>query len=325
MVDTEKLFRVTFCMARQCWEQAILAEAMLECGNTGKEFEYVVRNMVVRQNPDGRLCDVENTPAVADSAFCVPTVLWMGKKYKDPYYLDAAKRNFDYLKNKAERSSDGTIYHLIGTKEIWADGTGYLPCVLAAMGDPEGAMEQMYLVLDKLYNPENGLYKQRLDEATGEFLNGEWAIGEGWILTGLVRLYCELAENYPGMYQEEKGRVQKTFHELLDCVLSYETDDHFFHDILPDRSTYKETESGIMVAYAIYRAIRSGMIGKEYLRRADALRIAAEKKVDEDGLVQDCAGSPTFTAPGTSVEGQMHMAMMEQAYKEVLHEEGEGK
>ena len=39
MFDTEKLFRVTFCMARQCWEQALLAQAMLECGHTGKEFE----------------------------------------------------------------------------------------------------------------------------------------------------------------------------------------------------------------------------------------------------------------------------------------------
>ena len=100
MFDTEKLFRVTFCMARQCWEQALLAQAMLECGHTGKEFEYVVRNMIVRQNPDGRLCDVENTPAVVDSCFCIPAVMWLGEKYQDSYYLDAAKCNFDYLKEK---------------------------------------------------------------------------------------------------------------------------------------------------------------------------------------------------------------------------------
>ena len=320
MFDTEKLFQVTFCMARQCWEQALLAQAMLECGHTGKEFEYVVRNMIVRQNPDGMLCDVENTPAVVDSCFCIPTVMWLGEKYQDSYYLDAAKRNFDYLKEKAARSEDGTLYHMLGSREIWADGIGYLPYVYALMGDPKAGIQQLYLILDKLYNPENGLYMQRLDEGTGEVLNGEWAIGEGWILTGLVRLYQELIRQYPGLYEEEKKKIQTTFTELLDRVLAYETEDHLFHDILPDTSTYKETESVIMVALAIYRAVQAGMLDAKYLERAELLRLAAEGKVDEDGLVQDCAGSPTFTCPGTSVEGQMHMAMMEQAYKELQPE-----
>ena len=317
MFDTEKLFQVTFCMARQCWEQALLAQAMLECGHTGKEFEYVVRNMIVRQNPDGRLCDVENTPAVVDSCFCIPAVMWLGEKYQESYYLDAAKRNFDYLKEEAARSEDGTLYHMLGSREIWADGIGYLPYVYALMGDPKAGIRQLYLILDKLYNPENGLYMQRLDEGTGEVLNGEWAIGEGWILTGLVRLYQELIRQYPGLYEEEKKKIQTTFTELLDRVLAYETEDHLFHDILPDTSTYKETESVIMVALAIYRAVQAGMLDAKYLERAELLRLAAEGKVDEDGLVQDCAGSPTFTCPGTSVEGQMHMAMMEQAYKEI--------
>ncbi len=91
-----------------------------------------------------------------------------------------------------------------------------------------------------------------------------------------------------------KKKIQTTFTELLDRVLAYETEDHLFHDILTDPSTYKETESVIMVALAIYRAVQAGMLDAKYLERADLLRIAAESKVDEDGLVQDCAGSPTL-------------------------------
>ena len=316
MVDMEKLFRVAFCMARQCWEQAILGEALLESKHTGKEFECVVKNMVVRQNVDGRLCDVENTPAIVDSAFCIPTVLWLGEKNKDAYYLEAARKNFEYLRDAAPRSAEGIIYHIKGIEEVWADGIGYLPYVFAVMGEPELGIQQLHLVLDKLHNPENGLYMQRVDLGTGKVINGEWSVGEGWILTGMVRLYSVLCRQYKEKFQEEKAKLVNLFQTLLDRVLAFETEDHYFHDIMCDPATYKETESGIMVALAIYRGIQANMIDSSYAGRADALRIAAEKKVDEDGYVLDCAGSPTFTVPGASVEGQMHMVMLQQAYKE---------
>lgn len=316
MTDTEKLFRVALCMARQCWEQAILGEAMLETQNTGKEFEYVVKNMVVRQSEDGRLCDVENTPAIVDSAFCIPAVLWLGKKKNDGYYLDAARKNFEYLKNSAPRSSDGIIYHIKGMEEIWADGMGYLPYVFALMGEPETGLKQLYLVLDKLYNPASGLYVQRLDLGTGKVMNGEWSVGEGWILTGMVRLYEELSEHFQGKFEPEKEILRNRFKIFLDRVLTYETEDHYFHDIMCDAASYKETESGIMVALAIYRGVLAGMIDEEYIERAQKLRVAAEKKIDEDGYVTDCAGSPDFTFPGVSVEGQMHMVMLLQAYED---------
>lgn len=67
----ERVKNAMLCMTRQCWEQGIAAQAFWEMGNYD-ELELVVHDMMLRQSSDGRLCNVENTPAVTDSAFCIP-------------------------------------------------------------------------------------------------------------------------------------------------------------------------------------------------------------------------------------------------------------
>ena len=79
-----KIKNAMLCMTRQCWEQGIAAEALLET----EDFDslgIVVYDMVLRQSEDGRLCNVENTPAVTDSSFCIPPVFLYGKMVKNTH------------------------------------------------------------------------------------------------------------------------------------------------------------------------------------------------------------------------------------------------
>ncbi len=124
----EKVLRGMMCMTRQCWEDGIAAQALMEIGEE-ELLELVVYDMVLRQSSDGRLCNVENTPAVTDSAFCVPAVFAWAEKTGSEKYKESVDRNIKFFLKDAERGEDGTLYHMIHTQEVWADSAAYLPYV----------------------------------------------------------------------------------------------------------------------------------------------------------------------------------------------------
>ena len=71
-----------------------------------------------------------------------------------------------------------------------------------------------------------------------------------------------------------------------------------------------------MLAYAIYRGASGAWLDAAYLDAADRMRQAAHAKVDDEGLVQDVCGAPTFDHPGTAPEGQAFFLLMEAAYRD---------
>lgn len=299
------------CMTRQCWEQGIAAQALLEIRDD-EDLALCVRDIVLRQSEDGRLCNIENTPAVTDSSFCIPATLAVGEKNRNGKYLEAVRKNIEYLRNEAPRTQDNVICHMLGTKEIWADSAAFLPYALSITGYPEDAMAQMRGLLRKLYDPESGLYYHKWDEKSREYQRKLfWGIGNGWILTGLLRLCLAL----PVQYEAERQELLTAFRSLLDVMLKYETENHLFHDVLDDSGTFEETEVSEMAAYAIFLAVREGLLDRTYLDRALKIREAVIAKVSDRGLLRDCASSPEFIKPGTSVEGQAHFLMMEKAFE----------
>ena len=102
----ENVMNAMMCMTRQCWEQGVLAQALMECGEEEK-LRLVIYDMILRQSSDGRLCNVENTPAVTDSSFCIPAVLLTGRKENNASYVEAAEKNIQFLLKEAEHAQDG--------------------------------------------------------------------------------------------------------------------------------------------------------------------------------------------------------------------------
>lgn len=70
-----------------------------------------------------------------------------------------------------------------------------------------------------------------------------------------------------------------------------------------------------MIAYTIYRGIKSGWLPEGYLIQAEKMRDAVHKKVDKHGFVQDVCGAPRFNSPGRATEGQAFFILMEAARK----------
>ncbi len=86
---------------------------------------------------------------------------------------------------------------------------------------------------------------------------------------------------------EEKNQITGYIRELLDAVLKYQRADGLFNDILDDPSTFVDTNSAQMFAYAIFRGVKGGWLDKSYLKYAERMRKAAHKKVDR---LRHCTG-----------------------------------
>ena len=312
---SEKVKKATLCMTRQCWEQGMLAQALLETEDYKRLF-LVVEDMVLRQSADGRLCNVENTPAVVDSAFCIEATLFAGKTLGNDKFTAAAEKNIEYLRKDAPRSTDGVLYHIQGTQDVWADSAAFMPGVLAMGGFPQEGVAKMRAILDRLFDKNTGLYFHMWDDSTGQYKKKVlWGVGNGWILIGLLRLYLHIPEEL----SDEKNWARVEFKRLLDLIIRYRTPANLFHDYLDDSTTFLETECAEMFAYAMYRGVVEGLIDKSYLTIADDIRLAVIAKVSDDGFVMDCASSPDFIRPGISVEGQAHFLMMEHLAKQFDH------
>lgn len=297
------------CMARQCWEQGVAAQAMLECGDE-PAFLLLARDCVVRQNADGRLCDVEGTPALVDPAVCVEPVYEAGKILKDESYLHAAQRNVEYLIHACPTAPDGARYHLMGGEEIWADSMAMGPHVMMYMDHLDEGMDYYRAIRKRLQNPETGLYHHKWSESEQRYTRGlYWGVGNGWALVGLMRMAKELHKrNNP-----RAAEIAADFAELVEAMLPFQAENGLFHDVLDDSSTFYESECTEMFAYSIYKMVLFNMGDERWLAAADRAREAVRSRVDAYGILQGCAGSPTFEAEGTSVEGQAHLIMMEAA------------
>ena len=203
--------KAMFCMTRQCWEQGIFAQAMLEIQDY-ENLALAAHDIVLRQSEDGRLCNVENTPAVTDSSFCIPAILAVADREGKEEYDQAALKNIQFLLKDAPRSKDGTLFHMSGSKEVWADSAAFTPYAIALGGFYIEAYEQMMRILQKLYVPEKKLYNHVWDENKKVCRRSvAWGIGNGWILTGLLRLFLCL----PNTFVSEKEKLKECFLELL--------------------------------------------------------------------------------------------------------------
>ena len=296
-------------MARQCWEQGIAAQAMLECGDI-PEMLLMARDCVVRQNADGRLCDVEGTPAIVDPAVCVEPVREAGKILLNDDYLKAAERNVEYLLKNAPMTEDGARYQLLGAEEIWADSLAMGPHVLIQAGCVAEGLRFYRAIRKRLLDPQTGLIHHKWDEKSQTFVREcYWGIGNGWALVGMMRM----AESLKAQNDERWSEITEDYVHLVEAMLPWQDENGLFHDVLNDLTSFFESETTEMFAYSIYKMVLCNMVDERYLGAADTARRAVQARVDSSGIVRGCTGSPDFLREGTSVEGQAHFIMMETA------------
>ena len=305
----QKVKTAMLSMQRASWEQGVAMQAMWEFGDT--EMAYLMaKEAVLRQTTEGRLSVVYTDNGVTDPAASGEVVFRMAEKTGEPEFAEASKKMIDYLLSKAPKSTDGILYHVINAPEFWIDALYMAPPYLCIAGYPEEAVKQIEGYRNVLWNHEKKLFSHRFHDEKKMFPNEKfWGVGNGWAMASFARIIDTLPENM----QTERTSLIKYATENIEGCLPFLRSDGLFHDIIDDSTSFVETNFAQMVAYTIYRGIKSGWLAKTYLENAEKMRIAAHSKVDEHGYVQGVCGAPTFNSSGRATEGQAFFILMEAA------------
>jgi len=298
-------------MQRHSWEQGTAMQAFLEQG----DMEIVVlmaKEAVYRRLPDGRAASIGNTGAITDPCSVGEALIAACRHTGDPVLKQGLDELLFWSLQKAPRNDKGVVYHMDGVPQMWSDSTFMLPPFLAAAGYIDAALLNLYGYWDILFDDRAGLMCHMWDDGAKSFIReAHWGGGSGWTLAAIARVYDMLPEENGGD-REKLAAMGKT---LIDGVLAHMRDDGFFHDVVDDRESFVETNLSQMLAYTLYRAIRSKWLDKSYLETAEKLYAAALSKIDDFGLVQDCCGAPFFDKAGVSPEGQAFFLLMDAARK----------
>lgn len=310
----EKAKRAMLCMQRASWEQGVASHAMIEQG----EKDIVVlmgKEAVTRRKEDGRVAMLGTENAVTDPGSNGAAILYAYKVTGDSKLKDAADALYTYLKKRAPRTENGAISHVTPGKEIWSDAMFMTPPFLALMGDFEETIRQVDCYRGFLWNKEKKLFAHIWDDKKKVFKHEAcWGGGNGWCAAGMA----QIIDTLPKDKEEDRKKLIGYTEELLDGCISFMRPDGLFHDVVDDTNTFVETNLSQMLAYSIYKGVKSGWLKDSYLKAADKMRTGAHAKVDEYGVVQGACGSPLFDRSGTSTEAQAFLLMMEAAYSRLV-------
>lgn len=309
----EKVKRALLAMQRHPWEQGVAAQAFFELG----EEELVVlmaKEAALRQGSDGRLALMDHNAQVTDPAANGEPVLHAARLTGDLALQAAADRMLDYLFQRAPRTSDGILFHVVEQPQIWIDSAYMAPPFLAVAGHPQEAVRQIDGYRDRLWDPHKKLFSHIWDEGRQAFVRQDaWGVGNGWAAAGMARIIRAL----PPQMDDEKQRLVTYVQEVLSGCLNHQRPDGLFHDVVDDPGSFVETNLAQMLAYTIFRGLRGGWLDAAYRALAERMRAAAHRMVDDYGLVQGVCGAPNFDRPGTAPEGQAFFLLMEAAWNDL--------
>lgn len=309
----EKAELAMLCRQRAPWEQGVAMQALMELG----EDDLVVlmaAEAVLRRDRDGRLAMMGGGSTVTDPASNGPGVLYAYKVTGNKIFKEAADRMYQYLKTAAPKTYNGTIRHFTSRTEVWSDSMFMAPPFLAVYGDYDEAVKQVDGFLGYLWDKDKKLISHKYNDQKKTFPRKDfWGGGNGWSAAGMAQIIDVL----PKQKDDERLKLIDYTKKLLDGCIPYIRSDGLFHDVMDNPDTFIETNLSQMLAYTIYKGVKSGWLESSYLAAANRMRAAARNKIDRYGVIQDACGSPRFDRAGTSTEAQAFFIMMEATHSKL--------
>lgn len=193
---------------------------------------------------------------------------------KEKYRL-AAQRLKHHLDTQP-RTPEGNFWHkAIYPNQVWLDGI-YMAQVFYALyqqefggGDYSDILNQIKTVRRAMFSPEKRLYYHGYDASRTAFWadpitgcsKSFWLRSIGWFSVALA----DLLEIVAGTAREELAAI---FTELMEGLSAYADPETGMYYQVPDQGgregNYLETSGSSMVAYAMLKGARLGILPKEY-------------------------------------------------------------
>lgn len=270
---------------------------------TGDDFykEFVLKYMKDFICEDGTIQNYELEKYNIDSINAGKVLFFCYAETKEEKYYQAIERLMDQLRSHP-RTECGNFWHKkIYPNQIWLDGL-YMaqPFYMAYetqfhnKANYNDIIAQFSNVRKYLFDEEKQLYYHAYDESktqcwadkkTGTSPNF-WLRSMGWYLMALIdtmdAMSIEIFEHYK--------KIEGLFKEAIRGILKYQDNENkLFYQVIDKgdiEGNYTETSGSAMIAYAIMRACRMGVLSKEKYQETgmeilDA--IIEQKLTDENG------------------------------------------
>lgn len=205
-----------------------------------------------------------------------------GRVLFDVYHLSGKekyRRAIDTLYGQLlrhPRTCEGSFWHkAIYPNQVWLDGI-YMAQVFYALyqqafggGDYSDILRQIETVHERMYDGEKGLYYHGYDASRTAFWSDPitgcsksfWLRSIGWFSVALA----DLLEIVTG---EDRQKLAAIFAQLMEGIARYADEETGMYYQVPDQGSragnYLETSGSSMIAYAMLKGARLGVLDKEY-------------------------------------------------------------
>lgn len=293
-------------MENEDWEKGAAVNGLLstEQDRYVEEARRIVDRAIETQTDQGKFNYDDPKPWMHGEdpfrAQCEPATLGHGvlafyDRTGEERYLDAARRQYEYLRDDAQRTEDGGIAYSTGPTELWVDSV-YMICPFFARyadltGDEEAYDEAALHVESQarhLQDSHTGLFRHEWRETPNTYPESSlWARGNGWALAGMLDTLLLVPDDHDG-YET----VRDVFLTQAEALLERQEDNGFWHHILDYRESPLETSATLQYSYTFARAHETGLLGDEYADAAERAFDVCRNVVDEDGRVRRVAVPP---------------------------------
>lgn len=144
---------------------------------------------------------------------------------------------------------------------------------------------------------ETAAYLDSLQEANGLFHHGPqapffWGRGNGWVAAGLAEVLSELPPDHT-----QYAKIEAGYKKMMAALLSFQTEDGMWRQLLDIESAWKETSCTGMFAYAMTVGIKTGILtDTAYHTACIKAWNALTEYIDEAGKVHGvCVGTGQST------------------------------
>ncbi|WP_255197510.1 glycoside hydrolase family 88 protein [Halorarius litoreus] len=236
-------------------------------------------------------------------------VLEFYERTQDERYLDAARRQYEHLRDDAKRTAEGCLSYTTGPVAVWVDSV-YMICPWFARyagvtGDAQAYDEAAAHIEDQAYylqDHKSGLFRHEWRETPDTFPESSlWARGNGWVCAGTVDTLAHLPEDH-----DRYDAVVDIFQGHAASLYELQDDSGLWHHILDYPDSPLETSATLQFAYTFKRGADAGLLPAKYERAAERAFEVCMDLVNDDGEVRRVAvppGGPDAPLDETSYGG----------------------
>lgn len=261
-----------------CMIKAILE--LYQIKKDGKYLKFADEFIDYFVREDGSISSYNPEEYNMDNVNAGKTLFDLYKLTKKDKYRKAIDTIYGQVKNQP-RIKAGNFWHKkIYPNQVWLDGL--------YMGQPfymqyEVEYNNCKNCMDS-YNQFINVYNIMRDEKTGLYYHGYdesrqmyWADKEtglssnfwlralGWYAMALI----DTIDIMPDSMKKEKEKLSSIYKECIDSVIKFQNNSGMWYQVVDKgdlKGNYLETSGSAIMAYAIMKSVRMGILGKEYFK-----------------------------------------------------------